>query len=306
MFLHALDEDDHFPPVNTALSEPDGLLAFSAQISIDRLESAYRQGIFPWYSGDQPVLWWSPQSRMVLECGDFHVSHSLRKRLKKIDKAQHLGDLTSCVVTVDCAFDAALDSCATRGAKRYTSQHLIEPKSALHQVNDIHLIKTDQTTNHSNKNSETEDPETRDASFLATATWITPHMQDAYKAWHQLGRVHSIETWQHGELVGGLYGVSIGATFFGESMFARATDASKIALAHLVQFLQRHHVKFIDCQMVTSHLSTLGARPIDRAEFIARVAQGINQPDLPWQAGWLNSMGEITPKNDSLALPFTI
>ncbi len=280
MFLHALDEDNHFPPVNTALIEPDGLLAYSAQISIDRLESAYRQGIFPWYSDDQPVLWWSPRSRMVLDCDDFHVSHSLRKRLKKIVRAQSLGDLKSCVVTVDCAFDAVLDSCATRGAKRYTSQ--------------------------GNKNSETEDPQTHDVGHLAAATWITPHMQEAYKIWHQLGRVHSIETWQQGELVGGLYGVSIGATFFGESMFARATDASKIALAHLVQFLQRHHVKFIDCQMVTSHLSTLGARPIDRPEFIARVAQGIDQPDLPWQAGWLNSMGEITPKNDSLALPFTI
>ncbi len=270
MFLHALDEDNHFPPVNTALSEPDGLLAFSAQISIDRLESAYRQGIFPWYSDDQLVLWWSPRSRMVLACCDFHVSHSLRKRLNKIDKAQQLGDLESCVVTVDCAFDAVLNFCATRGAKQ-----------------------------------DTEDPEKHDAGHLAAATWITPHMQDAYKAWHQLGRVHSIETWQHGELVGGLYGVSIGATFFGESMFARATDASKIALAHLVLFLQRHHVKFIDCQMVTNHLSTLGARPIDRLEFIARVAQGVDQPDLPWQAGWLNSVGEITPKNDLLALPFT-
>jgi leucyl/phenylalanyl-tRNA--protein transferase len=306
MFLHALDEYNHFPPVNTALIEPDGLLAFSAQISIDRLESAYRQGIFPWYSGDQPVLWWSPRSRMVLACADFHVSHSLRKRLKKIIQAQRLGDLKTCVVTVDCAFDAVLDSCATRGAKRYTSQHLIEPKSSLHQVDDFHLIKTDQTTNQDNKNSETEDLQTHDVRHLAPATWITPHMQEAYKAWHKLGRVHSIETWQQGELVGGLYGVSIGATFFGESMFARATDASKIALAYLVQFLQRHHVKFIDCQMVTSHLSTLGARPIDRLEFIARLAQGINQPDLPWQTGWLNFMGEITPKNDSLALPFMV
>jgi leucyl/phenylalanyl-tRNA--protein transferase len=305
MFLHALDEENHFPPVNTALSEPDGLLSFSAQISIDRLESAYRQGIFPWYSEGQPVLWWSPRSRMVLACHDFHVSHSLRKRLKKIVRDQSLGNLKSCVVTVDCAFDAVLDSCATRGAKRFTSQHLLEPKSTIYQVNDFHQVTTDQTKIQGNENPETEDLETYDAGHLAATTWITPHMQDAYKAWHQLGRVHSIETWQYGELVGGLYGVSIGATFFGESMFARETDASKIALAHLVQFLQRHHVKFIDCQMVTNHLSTLGARPIDRLEFIARVAQGIHQPDLPWQAGWLNYRGEITPTNDLLALPFT-
>jgi leucyl/phenylalanyl-tRNA--protein transferase len=274
MYLHALDDANHFPPVTTALNEPDGLLAFSSQITIDRLESAYQQGIFPWYSEGQPVLWWSPQSRMVLECENFHASHSLRKRLKQIARAQSLGDLKTCVVTVDCAFDAVLNGCATRGLKRNTRQALTE--------------------------SDVDDDE-----CLASATWITPHMQDAYKAWHKLGRVHSIETWQNGELVGGLYGVSIGATFFGESMFTRATDASKIALAHLVRFLKRHDVSFIDCQMVTSHLGTLGASPIDRADFIKRATAGIKQPNLPWQAGWLNAEGEITPKNSLPALPFT-
>jgi leucyl/phenylalanyl-tRNA--protein transferase len=276
MYLHALDADNRFPPVNTALSEPDGLLAFSAQITLERLDSAYRQGIFPWYSEDQPVLWWSPQSRMVLACDDFHASHSLRKRLNQMARAQSLGDLKTCVVTVDCAFDAVLNGCAKRGLKRHTRQALTKSE-----------VDVD------------------DDECLASATWITPHMQDAYKAWHHLGRVHSIETWQNGELVGGLYGVSIGATFFGESMFTRATDASKIALAHLVQFLKCHNVSFIDCQMVTSHLSTLGARPIDRSAFIERVAQGTQQPDLPWQAGWINSEGGITPNNDLLALPFT-
>jgi len=290
MFLHSLDDDDTFPPVKNALREPDGLLAFSSQITIDRLESAYRQGIFPWYSDDQPVLWWSPQSRMVLICADFHLSHSMRKRLKQIARAQQLGDLKTCVVTVDCAFDAVLDGCATRGAKRYTSQNLLEPEATIHQVIDIHGRSTDQ--NISMRRSQ----EAHTAEQLAASSWITPHMQDAYRAWHQMGRVHSIETWQNGKLVGGLYGVSIGATFFGESMFARTTDASKIALAHLVWFLQRHHVSFIDCQMVTSHLSSLGARPIDRTDFILSLADGISQPNLPWKAGWLNADGVITPK----------
>jgi len=256
-FLHALDDDVMFPPAEQALTEPDGLLAFSRNITLARLESAYRQGIFPWYSDDQPVLWWSPESRMVLDCEKFHASHSLRKRLKKIARDQSLGDLRSCVVTVNCAFNAVLEGCATRG----------------------------------------------DASQNAS-TWITPHMQQAYKAWHQQGRVHSIEAWQNDELVGGLYGVSIGATFFGESMFTRATDASKIALAHLVKFLKRQNVSFIDCQMVTNHLGTLGASPINRANFLSRVAKGIDQPNLPWQAGWINSEGEIMPKSTLLALPF--
>jgi leucyl/phenylalanyl-tRNA--protein transferase len=194
---------------------------------------------------------------MVLVCEDFHISHSLRKRLKQMARAQSLGDLRTCVVTVNCAFEAVLEGCATRGD---VSQH--------------------------------------------ASTWITPHMLHAYQSWHQQGRVHSIETWQNGELVGGLYGVSMGATFFGESMFTRATDASKIALAHLVKFLKRHGVNFIDCQMVTNHLSTLGAHPIDRADFIQLVALGIEQNCLPWQAGWLNSEGEILPKSALLALPF--
>ena len=239
-----LEPDSPFPPVSQALTEPAGLLAAGADLSIPRLRSAYTQGIFPWFSQEEPPLWWSPEPRMVLKCDALHVSHSLHKRLRQIAKAQTAANF-EVVVRVDTDFAAVMRGCA------------------------------------------------RTASNGQLGTWITKEMQLAYHAWHLAGQAHSIETWMNGRLVGGLYGVSIGKMFFGESMFSLATDASKIALVHLVWFLQRQQVSWIDCQMQTSHLASLGACPIPRKEFLAHVRQHTAAPDIIWQTGWLDDAGVL-------------
>jgi leucyl/phenylalanyl-tRNA--protein transferase len=240
-----LDDDSAFPPAHLALREPAGLLAAGADLSITRLYAAYTQGIFPWFQQEQPILWWSPNPRMVLKCSEFHPSHSLRKRLRQI-ATQQQSNLFEVIVKVDTALPKVLHNCAMRAI----------------------------------------DAETAD-------TWITPEMQDAYIAWHEAGHVHSIETWMQGELVGGLYGVSLGHMFYGESMFSFATDASKIALAHLVLFLQRQGVEWIDCQMQTGHLERLGARPVAREAFIEHVRSTSKMPDIHWQTGWIDHLGVL-------------
>lgn len=128
---------------------------------------------------------------------------------------------------------------------------------------------------------------------IETGTWITPEMRQVYEQWHEAGRAHSIETWIKGELAGGLYGVSLGKMFFGESMFTRHTDASKIALVHLVRFLRRQNVQMIDCQMTTRHLSSLGAREIERNQFLDHVHTTTRQPDICWDTGWIDTGGAI-------------
>lgn len=240
-----LDRDTPFPPVDTALREPPGLLAAGADLSLPRLREAYRNGIFPWYSDGEPILWWSLDPRMVLACEAFRPSHSLRKRLRAIARQEH-GAAPAVQVRVDTAFDRVMQACA-------------EPRGP------------------------------------HAGTWITPAMQHAYCAWHRAGEAHSIETWIGGRLAGGLYGVSLGAMFYGESMFAHATDASKIALAYLVKFLSRHGVTHIDCQQDTPHLASLGAAPEPRADFLARLRARTAQPGPPWRPGWLDSDGGLHP-----------
>jgi leucyl/phenylalanyl-tRNA--protein transferase len=241
-----LEVDTPFPPVTHALTDPPGLLAAGGDLSIPRLRAAYAQGIFPWYSQDEPPLWWSPDPRMVLKCEELHISHSLAKRLRQIARAQAAGDF-SLAVTVDTAFGSVIRSCA---------------RSALNGQ---------------------------------PGTWITQEMQLAYEAWHVVGQAHSIETWLDGELVGGLYGVSLGRMFYGESMFSRASDASKIAFVHLVAFLKQRGVTLIDCQMKTDHLASLGAKVIARAEFLEHVQANVRQPSLDWQAGLLDQQGGLHP-----------
>lgn len=240
-----VDPHSPLPDAHLALTDPPGLVAASMDLSVARLREAYSKGIFPWYGAGDPVLWWSPDPRTVLVCEQMHVSHSLAKRLRQIARKQQAGDLNSCVVTIDCAFDAVLDACASRG---------------------------------------TSDPD---------ATWITPQMKQVYKQWHALGHVHSVETWLDGQLAGGLYGVSLGRMFFGESMFTLRTDASKIALFHLVRFLQRHSVTLIDCQMRTDHLLSLGAREISRHQFIEHVSVATREPDIEWKRGWVDHEGQL-------------
>ena len=245
MKLPWLAPDTPFPPAELALDDPPGLLAAGADLSPARLEQAYRNGIFPWYADGEPVLWWSPDPRMVLACADFAPSHSLRKRLRRI-AAEQDSPWPSVEVRVDTAFGDVLAQCAAPRAGQ-------------------------------------------------AGTWITRDMQQAYRAWHAAGRVHSIETWIDGELAGGLYGVSLGRMFFGESMFTHASDASKIALAYLVRFLQRQGVNWIDCQQQTRHLASLGARPVPRARFLKQVRQAVTQPGPAWMAGRLDAEGALRP-----------
>jgi leucyl/phenylalanyl-tRNA--protein transferase len=237
-----LESDTPFPPVEQALAEPEGLLAAGADLSIGRLTLAYSNGIFPWYAPGEPILWWSPDPRMVLACEDFAPSHSLRKLLRKIAREES-GAQPRVQVRVDTAFERVLAACA--------GQRPGPP-----------------------------------------GTWITPAMRQAYLAWHVAGRVHSIETWIDGELAGGLYGVSLGRMFFGESMFSLVTDASKIALAYLIVFLRRFDVAWVDCQQQTSHLASLGAAPVSRAQFVRHVRNTVHQADIVWRAGRLDSRGE--------------
>jgi len=217
-----LDRDEPFPPVELALQDPNGLLAAGGDLSPRRLLDAYARGIFPWFSGDDPLLWWSPDPRMVLFVRELHLSRSLRRVIRS-------GPFQ---VRMDTAFRDVMLACA-------------EPRPG------------------------------------QDGTWITPAMVDAYTRLAALGYAHSIEAWAGDRLAGGLYGVAIGRMFFGESMFARQTDASKVAFAALVRQLERWDFELIDCQMATSHLASLGAREIPRDEFLARVSRLVRLPPVP-------------------------
>ncbi|RTL29433.1 MAG: leucyl/phenylalanyl-tRNA--protein transferase [Burkholderiales bacterium] len=227
-----LEPDTPFPDTRSALgpdTDAPGLLAAGGDLSAQRLEAAYRHGIFPWFSQGQPVLWWSTDPRMVLPVAEFKVHRSFRKSLARFRRTP------GCEVRVDTAFDQVMKACATTP---------------------------------------------RDGQ---NGTWIVPDMRQVYGQWHKLGRVHSFETWIDDQLVGGLYGVNIGRMFYGESMFAWRTDASKIALAALVCFSKANGIALIDCQQQTSHLASLGARPISRADFEAHLQGVVDQsPPSVW------------------------
>ncbi|MDP3482661.1 MAG: leucyl/phenylalanyl-tRNA--protein transferase [Sulfuricella sp.] len=216
-----IDNDTPFPPLDSALREPNGLLAAGGDLSPQRLIEAYRRGIFPWFNPGEPILWWSPDPRMVLFPGELKVSRSLRKTLKKQPYE----------IRADTAFRQVMEACAA-------------PRGG-----------------HS-------------------GTWITPAMIDAYTELHRQGLAHTVETWMDDKLVGGLYGVSLGRMFYGESMFSLATDASKIAFVHLVRQLERWGFGMIDCQMKTAHLASLGAREIPRAEFSQKLSELVNFPGI--------------------------
>jgi len=227
--LHWIDDADPLPPTRLAMgpdSDAPGLLAAGGQLSPQRLEEAYRHGVFPWFSRGQPVLWWSPDPRMVLPVAQFKLSKSLAKTLRRFVRSP------VCELRIDSAAQAVIEACA-------------------------------QTPR------EGQD-----------GTWIVPPMVAAYSEWHRRGRVHSIETWVEGRLVGGLYCVAIGRMVFGESMFAWATDASKVALAALVCFCRVHGVTLIDCQQNTAHLASLGAHEIGRCSFEDHLSRTLGEPDI--------------------------
>ncbi|HEY6241873.1 MAG TPA: leucyl/phenylalanyl-tRNA--protein transferase [Burkholderiales bacterium] len=217
-----LEHDTPFPPIQSALAHPNGLLAAGGDLSSERLLEGYRRGIFPWFSEGDPVLWWSPDPRMVLFPAEFKVSRSLGKILRN----------RTYEVRFDSSFDEVMTGCAAprRG----------EP-----------------------------------------GTWIVGEMLEAYRELHRLGYAHSVETRIDGELAGGLYGVAIGRVFFGESMFSRVRDASKIALAALVTHLDAAGFGLIDCQMRTPHLESLGAREIPRRRFSRLLEELIHYPHSP-------------------------
>ncbi|MGH8447389.1 MAG: leucyl/phenylalanyl-tRNA--protein transferase [Solimonas sp.] len=223
--LHWLDpRNPHqpFPPVHLAMRDPNGLLAIGGDLSATRLLSAYRQGIFPWYNPDEPILWWCPNPRTVLQPSALHVSRSLNKAVRRADYA----------LSFDRAFDAVLEACSGERRK-------------------------------------------------SRGTWLGDDMRYAYHELFTKGHAHSIEVWRDGELIGGLYGVALGRVFFGESMFSRATDASKLALYWLCQQLQRWSFDMIDCQISSAHLMSLGAQDLPRDDFLRRLALAVQAPMPP-------------------------
>ena len=216
---------DPFPPVEQALVEPNGLLAAGGDLSPARLLDAYARGIFPWFNDEDPVLWWSPDPRMVLLPRELHLSRSLRRTIRSQEFT----------VTFDRAFQGVMEGCAGPRDKQ-------------------------------------------------DGTWITADMMRAYTRMAELGHAHSVEAWADGELAGGLYGVAVGRIFYGESMFTRRSNASKVAVSWLARQLDRWQFELIDCQMSTEHLASLGAREVPRADFLRRLERAIALPPvpLPW------------------------
>ena len=219
MPVYRLPEPVLFPPVDHAVKS--GLLAVGGDLSPARLLAAYREGIFPWYSDGEPILWWSPDPRFVLFPNELRISRSMRQFLKK----------GTVLITFDRAFREVIAACG-------------RPRTG------------------------------------QDGTWITPEMREAYSALHDLGFAHSVEVWQGKELVGGLYGVSLGRAFFGESMFSAIPNASKAALITLVSHLNEQGFDLIDCQIETAHLAGLGARPIPRRDFCALLQQSLCRETL--------------------------
>lgn len=222
--LTLLDPDQvAFPDTASALADPNGLLAVGGGLTPEWLLAAYRRGIFPWFSDDQPILWWSPSPRCIVRPQNLNFSRSLRKVIRQ-GRYQ---------VTFDRAFESVMHSCAA-------------------------TFRTGQS-----------------------GTWITDDIQESYAAMHRLGYAHSVETWLDGDLVGGLYGLALGRIFFGESMFHRTTDASKVAFAYLARQLADWGCRLIDCQVSNPHLLSLGAEEVSRAEFESILEAELDKPDFP-------------------------
>lgn len=227
-----LEPEQPFPPIQEAWgpdSPAPGILCAGRDLSPTTLQAAYSNGIFPWYSADQPILWWSPDPRMVLHVDEFRLHPSMKKTLKKFSRTP------GCEIRMDTVFPEVIEACST------------SPRSG------------------------------------QSGTWIVPEMMVAYTNFHRAGLAHSIEAWVDGQLVGGLYGINIGHAVFGESMFHRATDGSKIALAALVAFCRQQGLPLIDCQQNTRHLASFGAREITREAFLVQIQTLRDLPSPIWQ-----------------------
>ncbi|AXA84001.1 leucyl/phenylalanyl-tRNA--protein transferase [Lysobacter oculi] len=225
-----------FPPVESALREPDGLLCAGGDLSVPRLLNAYARGIFPWFSDGEPVLWWSPDPRMVFRSDGVRLASKFRRQLRR----------SHWTVRADTDFAGVIAACASA------------PRAGQH------------------------------------GTWITGDMQAAYLALHRAGHAHSVEVFDgpvpgESRLVGGIYGVAIGRMFFGESMFSGESGGSKLALAGLARFLQRHGCPLFDAQVENPHLRSVGAESMPRAAFIDIVRRQVALPGLP--ASWTDVFG---------------
>lgn len=246
MSLAWVRPEDPLPLAHAA--NEHGLVAAGLDLSPQRLYDAYREGLFPWYNSGDPVLWWSTDPRMVLHTHKLHLSRSLYKKIRQVQRVE-LIDNAPIKVSCNLAFRAVIEACAS--SRAHTG-----------------------------------------------GTWISDEIIAVYNAMHQQGFAHSIETWVDGELAGGLYGINIGKMFFGESMFAYKTDASKISLVYLVDLLQRAGFPLIDCQQETAHLASLGAEPISRAHFIEQLYRLRDQAQPSWPSGYLRygqtSLGSAT------------
>ncbi len=218
--MYRLTEALEFP--DPAVAPKEGLLAVGGDLSPQRLLFAYQEGIFPWYSEGEPILWWSPDPRFVVRPEAVHVSRTMQKLLRK-DTFQF---------SFDTVFGQVIRACAA--APRVGQD----------------------------------------------GTWLLPEMITAYERLHELGFAHSVEVWQQGELVGGLYGICLGKCFFGESMFMRVSNASKAGFIHLAKVLEQQGFEYIDCQAHTKHLASLGAEFIDRAEFLEVLQRNKKEPTL--------------------------
>ena len=237
VWLTAEDPPEAFPAVDTALSEPDGLLAAGGDLGPERLLAAYRRGIFPWYDEGQPLLWWSPDPRCVFKRGDLHISRRLRRELRR----------SSAELRFNTAFTEVIQACA--GSRLYQQ-----------------------------------------------GTWITHDMIGAYQDLHHAGWAHSIEVWQDEVLIGGLYGLVIGRALFGESMFSKRSNASKIALLMLDQMLEDDTLGIIDCQVQSSHLLSMGASVIPRTRFVGLLDDLCEPPEAfkNWPIGPISAC-ELLP-----------
>jgi leucyl/phenylalanyl-tRNA---protein transferase len=226
MPVFRLSEKKSFPPPHFA--EPEGLLAVGGDLSEQRILLAYQMGIFPWFTDDEPILWWSPDPRLLLYPADIHVSSRLMRTIRH----------GSFKVTCDTAFDRVIDACASVRIQNFQE------------------------------------------------TWIGQDMIDAYCCLFESGYAHSIEVWYEGDLAGGLYGLSLGGSFFGESMFSNISNTSKIALVVLCRFLNALSFDLIDCQVKTDHLKRMGAVEVSRSRFIKKLQKSMSRQTL--KGSWKN------------------